>query len=109
MDGFESNEGVILIAADEPFPMFWIPALAAPRGAFWNRRVVVAPPRCKGPRRDSSGYTHARFLFRDDVDLSIIARRHAGLFRRPTWANLVNERLCGPGGRTEKFVLMDDF
>src|SRR5207302_1341642 len=70
MDGFESNEGVILIAATNR-PDVLDPALLRP-GRF-DRRVVVARPDVKG--REEILRVHTRKVpLSDDVELSIIAR-----------------------------------
>ncbi len=79
MDGFESNEGVILVAATNR-PDVLDPALLRP-GRF-DRRVVVGPPRRAGPRSDPAGPHARRFRWRDDVDLSVLARGTPGLCRR---------------------------
>ena len=80
MDGFESNEGVILIAATNR-PDVLDPALLRP-GRF-DRRVVVARPDVKG--REEILRVHTRKVpISDDVELSIIARGTPGIFgRRP--------------------------
>jgi len=86
MDGFESNEGVILIAATNR-PDVLDPALLRP-GRF-DRRVVVARPDVKG--REEILRVHTRKVpLSDDVDLSIIARGTPG-FSGADLANLVNE------------------
>ncbi len=83
MDGFESNEGVILIAATNR-PDVLDPALLRP-GRF-DRRVVVARPDVKG--REEILRVHTRKVpISDDVDLSIIARGTPG-FSGADLANL---------------------
>src|SRR6202142_3034144 len=86
MDGFESNEGVILIAATNR-PDVLDPALLRP-GRF-DRRVVVPRPDVKG--REEILRVHTRKVpVSDDVDLSVIARGTPG-FVDADLANLVNE------------------
>src|SRR6267143_1470769 len=104
MDGFESNEGVILIAATNR-PDVLDPALLRP-GRF-DRRVVVARPDVKG--REEILRVHTRKVpLSDDVDLSIIARGTPG-FSGADLANLVNEAALWAARQNRKFVLMDDF
>ena len=86
MDGFESNEGVILIAATNR-PDVLDPALLRP-GRF-DRRVVVARPDVKG--REGILAVHVRKIpLSDDVDISVVARSTPG-FSGADLANLVNE------------------
>jgi len=104
MDGFESNEGVILIAATNR-PDVLDPALLRP-GRF-DRRVVVARPDVKG--REEILRVHTRKVpLSDDVDLSIIARGTPG-FSGADLANLVNEAALWAARQNRKFVMMDDF
>jgi cell division protease FtsH len=104
MDGFESNEGVILIAATNR-PDVLDPALLRP-GRF-DRRVVVARPDVKG--REEILRVHTRKVpLSDDVDLSIIARGTPG-FSGADLANLVNEAALWAARQNRKFVTMDDF
>jgi len=104
MDGFESNEGVILIAATNR-PDVLDPALLRP-GRF-DRRVVVARPDVKG--REEILRVHTRKVpLADDVDLSIIARGTPG-FSGADLANLVNEAALWAARQNRKFVAMDDF
>src|SRR5580692_3972391 len=104
MDGFESNEGVILIAATNR-PDVLDPALLRP-GRF-DRRVVVARPDVKG--REEILRVHTRKVpISDDVDLSIIARGTPG-FSGADLANLVNEAALWAARQNRKFVLMVDF
>ena len=104
MDGFESNEGVILIAATNR-PDVLDPALLRP-GRF-DRRVVVARPDVKG--REEILRVHTRKVpLADDVDLSIIARGTPG-FSGADLANLVNEAALWAARQNRKFVMMDDF
>jgi cell division protease FtsH len=104
MDGFESNEGVILIAATNR-PDVLDPALLRP-GRF-DRRVVVARPDVKG--REEILRVHTRKVpLCDDVDLSIIARGTPG-FSGADLANLVNEAALWAARQNRKFVTMADF
>jgi len=104
MDGFESNEGVILIAATNR-PDVLDPALLRP-GRF-DRRVVVARPDVKG--REEILRVHTRKVpLSDDVDLSIIARGSPG-FSGADLANLVNEAALWAARQNRKFVTMADF
>src|ERR1700734_3606024 len=104
MDGFESNEGVILIAATNR-PDVLDPALLRP-GRF-DRRVVVARPDVKG--REEILRVHTRKVpISDDVDLSIIARGTPG-FSGADLANLVNEAALWAARQNRKFVMQIDF
>ncbi len=104
MDGFESNEGVILIAATNR-PDVLDPALLRP-GRF-DRRVVVPRPDVKG--REEILRVHTRKVpLGDDVDLSVIARGTPG-FSGADLANLVNEAALWAARQNRKFVAMNDF
>ncbi|MGC1582038.1 MAG: ATP-dependent zinc metalloprotease FtsH [Candidatus Acidiferrales bacterium] len=104
MDGFESNEGVILIAATNR-PDVLDPALLRP-GRF-DRRVVVPRPDVKG--REEILRVHTRKVpVGDDVDLSVIARGTPG-FSGADLANLVNESALWAARQNRKMVMMTDF
>ena len=104
MDGFESNEGVILVAATNR-PDVLDPALLRP-GRF-DRRVVVPRPDVKG--REEILRVHTRKVpLSDDVELSVIARGTPG-FSGADLANLVNEAALWAARRNLKFVTMVDF
>ena len=104
MDGFESNEGVILIAATNR-PDVLDPALLRP-GRF-DRRVVVPRPDIKG--REEILRVHTRKVpLSDDVDLSVIARGTPG-FSGADLANLVNEAALWAARQNRKLVIMADF
>jgi cell division protease FtsH len=104
MDGFESNEGVILIAATNR-PDVLDPALLRP-GRF-DRRVVVPRPDIKG--REEILRVHTRKVpLAEDVDLSVIARGTPG-FSGADLANLVNEAALWAARQSRKLVLMVDF
>ena len=104
MDGFESNEDVILIAATNR-PDVLDPALLRP-GRF-DRRVVVPRPDVKG--REEILRVHTRKVpLSEDVDLSVIARGTPG-FSGADLANLVNESALWAARQNRKFVAMVDF
>jgi cell division protease FtsH len=103
MDGFESNEGVILIAATNR-PDVLDPALLRP-GRF-DRRVVVARPDVRG--REEILRVHSRKIpLGDDVDLSVLARGTPG-FSGADLANLVNEAALLAARQNRKTVMMSD-
>jgi len=104
MDGFESNEGVILIAATNR-PDVLDPALLRP-GRF-DRRVMVDRPDING--RLGILEVHCREIpLDDDVDLRIIARGTPG-FAGADLANLVNEAALIAARRDRTAVTMADF
>ena len=104
MDGFESNEGVILIAATNR-PDVLDPALLRP-GRF-DRRVVVPRPDVKG--REEILRVHSRKIpLAENVDLSVLARGTPG-FSGADLANLVNEAALNAARQNRKTVLMGDF
>src|ERR1700678_3818192 len=104
MDGFEANEGVILVAATNR-PDVLDPALLRP-GRF-DRRVVVPRPDVRG--REEILRVHTRKVpLADDVDLSVIARGTPG-FSGADVANLVNEAALWAARQNRKFVAMVDF
>jgi len=104
MDGFESNEGVIIIAATNRKDVL-DPALLRP-GRF-DRQVTVANPDIKG--REKILGVHARKTpLGPDVDLRIIARGTPG-FSGADLANLVNEAALMAARVGRRFVTMEDF
>ena len=104
MDGFESNEGVILIAATNR-PDVLDPALLRP-GRF-DRRVVVPRPDVKG--REGILAVHVRKIpLSEDVDISVIARSTPG-FSGADLANLVNEAALNAARMNQKTVTHEDF
>jgi cell division protease FtsH len=104
MDGFESNEGVILMAATNR-PDVLDPALLRP-GRF-DRRVVVSRPDVRG--REEILRVHTRKIpIADDVNLSVLARGTPG-FSGADLANMVNEAALGAARQNRKAVLMYDF
>ena len=104
MDGFESNEGVILIAATNR-PDVLDPALMRP-GRF-DREVVVTLPDIKG--REGILKVHTRRIpFAKDVDISVLARGTPGMSGAQL-ANLVNEAALNAARFDRKSVAMADF
>ncbi|MEJ6712762.1 MAG: ATP-dependent zinc metalloprotease FtsH [Rhodobacterales bacterium] len=104
MDGFEANEGVILIAATNRADVL-DPALLRP-GRF-DRQVHVPNPDIKG--REKILNVHARKTpLGPDVDLRIIARGSPG-FSGADLANLVNEAALLAARTGKRFVMMEDF
>jgi cell division protease FtsH len=104
MDGFESNEGVILVAATNR-PDVLDPALLRP-GRF-DRRVVVGRPDVKGREQILKVHTKKTPLA-DDVDLTVLARGTPG-FAGADLANLVNEAALVAARQNRKLVTMFDF
>jgi cell division protease FtsH len=104
MDGFETNEGVILIAATNR-PDVLDPALLRP-GRF-DRQVVVARPDVKG--REEILRVHSRRIpLAPGVDLKVLARGTPG-FSGADLANLVNEAALLAARHGKKLVEMLDF
>ena len=104
MDGFESNEGVILVAATNR-PDVLDPALLRP-GRF-DRRVVVGRPDVRG--REMILRVHTKKVpLSDDVDLSVVARGTPG-FAGADLANLVNESALIAARQNRKVVAHADF
>ena len=103
MDGFDSNEGVILIAATNR-PDVLDPALLRP-GRF-DRRVVVNRPDVRG--REGILRVHVRKVpLAKDVDLMVAARGTPG-FSGADLANLVNEAALFAARQNRKVVTMHD-
>ena len=104
MDGFESNEGVILLAATNR-PDVLDPALLRP-GRF-DRQVVVDAPDVRG--REGIFRVHTRRItLAADVDLKVLARGTPGLSGADI-ANLVNEAALLAARRNRDKVAMEDF
>ena len=104
MDGFESNEGVILMAATNR-PDVLDPALLRP-GRF-DRRIVVPWPDARG--RDAILQVHTRKIpLAEDVNLAVLARGTPG-FCGADLANLVNEAALNAARNNRKMVFMTDF
>ena len=103
MDGFESNEGVILIAATNR-PDVLDPALL--RAGRFDRQVVVPAPDVKG--REGILRVHARNVPLDDkVDFKIVARGTPG-FTGADLANLINEATLLAARKNKNKVEMED-
>lgn len=104
MDGFDSNEGVILIAATNR-PDILDSALLRP-GRF-DRRIVVNMPDVKG--REDILKVHVRKIpLAKDVDLGVTARSSPG-FSGADLANLVNEAALLAARKSQDSVTMEDF
>ena len=104
MDGFESNEGVILIAATNR-PDVLDPALLRP-GRF-DRSIVVNRPDVKG--REGILGVHTRNIpLSDDVEVQVLARGTSGLSGADL-ANLVNEAALTAARYNQTVVRMQDF
>ncbi|AKR56926.1 ATP-dependent zinc metalloprotease FtsH [Youhaiella tibetensis] len=104
MDGFEANEGIILIAATNR-PDVLDPALLRP-GRF-DRQVVVPNPDVTGRERILK--VHVRKVpLAPDVDLKVLARGTPG-FSGADLMNLVNEGALLAARRNKRFVTMAEF
>jgi cell division protease FtsH len=104
MDGFETNEGVILIAATNR-PDVLDPALLRP-GRF-DRRVVVPRPDVKG--REGILRVHTRRVpIGDDVNIELLARQTPG-FAGADLENLVNEAALLAARQNQEKVSMAEF
>ena len=104
MDGFETNEGVILIAATNR-PDILDPALLRP-GRF-DRRVVVPRPDIKGREGILQVHTH-KVPVSSDVDIAVLARATPG-FSGADLENLVNEAALLAARNNQEKVNMSDF
>jgi cell division protease FtsH len=104
MDGFESNEGVILLAATNR-PDVLDPALLRP-GRF-DRQIVVDRPDLQG-RKGILAVSAREVSVADDVDFEIIARGTPGLSGADL-ANLVNEAALHAARTGHSAVQMEDF
>ena len=104
MDGFEANEGVILVAATNR-PDVLDPALLRP-GRF-DRRIVVNRPDVKG-REGVLGVHTKKIPLADDVSVTVVARGTVG-FSGADLANLVNEAALHAARYNRKAVEMMDF
>jgi cell division protease FtsH len=103
MDGFESNDGVILVAATNR-PDVLDPALLRP-GRF-DRRVVVGLPDVRG--REEILRVHVKKVpIADDVNLNVLARGTPG-FSGADLANMVNEAALSAARMNRKQVVMYD-
>ncbi len=104
MDGFEANDGVILIAATNR-PDVLDPALLRP-GRF-DRRVVVPRPDVKG-REGILAVRSRRVPLENDVDIGVLARGTPG-FAGADLENLVNEAALLAARNGKEKVNMSDF
>ena len=104
MDGFESNEGVILVAATNR-PDVLDPALLRP-GRF-DRRIVVNHADVKG-REGILGVHTRKIPLSDDVDVYVLSRGTSG-FSGADLANLVNEAALNAARYNQKVVQMQNF
>lgn len=104
MDGFESNEGVILIAATNR-PDVLDPALLRP-GRF-DRRIVVNRPDLNGRLEILKVHT-GKIKLAEDVSLEVLARSTPG-FSGADIANLVNEAALRAARLNKQAVEMEDF
>ncbi len=104
MDGFESNEGVILVAATNR-PDVLDPALLRP-GRF-DRRIVVSRPDLNGRTEILKVHTE-KITLAPGVELSVIARSTPG-FSGADLANLVNEAALFAARQNKPSVEMPDF
>ena len=104
MDGFASNEGVILVAATNR-PDVLDPALLRP-GRF-DRRIMVNRPDVKG-REGILGVHTKKIPLSDDVDMPVVARGTVG-FSGADLANLVNEAALNAARYNQKLVQMQHF
>jgi cell division protease FtsH len=104
MDGFEANEGIILIAATNR-PDVLDPALLRP-GRF-DRQVVVPNPDVNG--RERILRVHMKNVpLAADVDVKVVARGTPG-FSGADLANLVNEAALMAARKNRRMVMMRDF
>ncbi len=104
MDGFETNEGVILISATNR-PDVLDPALLRP-GRF-DRQVVVPPPDIRGRKAILDVHTR-KVPLGADVNLETIGRGTPG-FSGADLANLVNEAALNAARRNREQIVMSDF
>ncbi len=104
MDGFDPNDGIIVIAATNR-PDILDSALLRP-GRF-DRRIVVNKPDVKG--REEILKVHTRKVpLAPDVDLKLLAKTTPG-FSGADIANMVNEAALNAARNNQKFVTMKDF
>lgn len=104
MDGFESNEGVIVMSATNR-PDVLDPALLRP-GRF-DRQIVVHIPDVKG-REEILGVHTRKTVLAPDIDLTVIARGTPG-FSGADLENLVNEAALLAARKSKTQIEMDDF
>lgn len=104
MDGFESNEGIIVMAATNR-PDVLDPALLRP-GRF-DRQVIVPRPDVKG-RQEILGVHVKKNPLSEDIDLAVIARSTPGLSGADL-ENLVNESALRAARQGNDKITMEDF
>ncbi len=104
MDGFESNEGVILVAATNRPDVLDVALL---RPGRFDRRVVVNKPDVRGREAILNVHTK-RTVVKKGVDLNIIARGTPG-FSGADLENLVNEAALMAARKNKKHLEMEDF
>ncbi|MBR7149623.1 MAG: ATP-dependent zinc metalloprotease FtsH [Oscillospiraceae bacterium] len=104
MDGFESNEGIVVLAATNRADIL-DPALLRP--SRFDRQVYVGYPDIKGREAVLGIHTKNKPLA-EDVDLSKVARATSG-FTGADLENLANEAALLAARRGEKFITMADF
>jgi len=104
MDGMDTSEGIILVAATNR-PDILDPALLRP-GRF-DRRVVIPRPDVKGREEILKVHTKDKPLA-PDVDLGVIAKSTPG-FSGADLANLVNEAALLAARKSKDYIEMDDF
>lgn len=104
MDGFESNEGIIILAATNR-PDVLDPALLRP-GRF-DRKITVPSPGIKGRKEILEVHVKDKKLS-EDVDLEVLARRTPG-FVGADLENLANEAALLAARKGKDLVEMDDF
>jgi len=104
MDGFDPNQGIIVIAATNRADIL-DPALLRP-GRF-DRHIVVDPPDVEGRRKILEVHTKGKPLA-PDVDLEVLAKRTPG-FTGADLANLVNEAALIAARRNKTRISMEEF
>lgn len=104
MDGFDPNEGIIIIAATNR-PDILDPALL--RSGRFDRRIVVDPPDLKGRHEILKIHTREKPLD-EDVDLGLLAKRTPG-FTGADLANLVNEAAILAARKKKEGISIEDF
>jgi len=103
MDGFDSNEGIIILAATNR-PDILDPALLRP-GRF-DRQIVVDSPDLEGRKDIIKVHMRGKRL-EDDVDVDVLARRTPG-FTGADLANMVNEAALLAARRGKKKIGMEE-
>jgi len=103
MDGFDSNEGIIILAATNR-PDILDPALLRP-GRF-DRQIVVDSPDLEGRKDIIKVHMRGKKL-EDDVDVDVLARRTPG-FTGADLANMINEAALLAARRGKKKISMEE-